>query len=167
MKKDYRHAALIVIIVVALDQISKWVVAATVALGAKHTIIPGVLYFTHHLNDGMAWGLFAGERMFFIIVTIIALALFTYLAKDLDFTRMRMFSVGLALIIGGALGNFIDRLYSGLVVDFIGFVPLDVISQWLSNRLFPAFNIADMALVFGMIFFAIDTLLLEPRRKRG
>ncbi len=167
MKKDYRVGLMVVIGLVLLDQATKWIASATIALGAKHTVIPGLVYLTHHLNDGMAWGLLAGARTFFIAITIAALGLFLYLAKDVDFKTKRLHSYGLALIIAGALGNFIDRIRTGLVVDFIGFVPLDLISGWLSGRVFPSFNVADMALVFGMIFFAIDELFFEPKRKRA
>ncbi len=154
-----------VIGLVALDQFTKYLVDTriyynyTTRAGESFTIIPSFLKLTHHRNTGAAWGSFEGQLVFFIIITIIALGVFIYLAKDIDYKKMFFYSLGITLLIGGTLGNFIDRLFrhDNAVVDFI--------DTYIFGYNFPVFNVADMALTIGMIAFAIDIFLLEPKRK--
>ena len=158
LKKDYIAALVMVIGIVAIDQISKIGVDRYMNVGGRSLrLIPNFLYFTLHYNDGAAWGVLPGAMLFFVIVTVVALLLFIFLAKDLNFRHRMILSFGLVLLIAGATGNFIDRLRLGYVIDFIDF--------YIFGYDFPIFNVADMALTIGMIFFGFDVLFLEQKRK--
>lgn len=133
--------------VVALDQATK--ILATRGMHGKPalTIIEGHFKLTYVRNHGAAWGVFsdapAAVRMpFFIAVSLLAMAGIVYAYRRLD-PRERLMRAGLALILGGALGNFIDRLRDGYVVDFVAWSWHDL--QW------PRFNVADAAITAGIV----------------
>lgn len=156
----YAKKELIVIFVIAiLDLVSKNIVDSTMYLGQTITLIPGLLYFTYVRNTraaySMSFGLEklfgeSGVMTFFIIMTIVAIIVFAFF---LVFLRRRMFMLRLALgmIIGGAFGNLVDRMLWGSVRDFIRL-------DFFGYSLFGCFNIADMALVFGVILFIVYIL---------
>jgi len=83
---------------------------------------------------------------------------FFYLISKSNFKTMKFYSVGISLMIGGTIGNLIDRVFRGYVIDFLDF---DIFGYS-----YPTFNVADMALVIGVIMFAIDILFLETRRNK-
>ncbi|MFH5880789.1 signal peptidase II [Liberiplasma polymorphum] len=163
MKKDYKIATLIMIGLIALDQLTKWIIVWTIPYNfnnpmqtPSYAVIPNFMYITHHHNDGAAWGMFSGQMVFLIAITLLALSLFAYLFKDVDLKQRKFYSYAVILLIAGTLGNFIDRLFLGYVIDFI-----DV---YIFTYNFPIFNVADSALTIGMILFAVDVLILEPKR---
>ncbi|MFW5842081.1 MAG: signal peptidase II [Bacillota bacterium] len=158
-RKPYLLALAIIAGLILLDQATKWLIVQTMDLGQSEAVIPSLLYITSHRNTGAAWGMFAGQMVFFTIITILALALFVFIGKDIDFKEKRFFSYAIVLLIAGTLGNFIDRVSLGYVIDFI-----DV---YIFTYDFPIFNVADMCLTIGMIFLGIDILLLEPKRKEA
>jgi signal peptidase II len=133
---------LLFITLIALDQISKYVVVATMPLSFSIPLIPSFFSLTHARNYGASWSLFQNQLPFLIGVTIVALAVmlkwYSSLAKEWSFERL-----GLVLMLGGTIGNFIDRLVLGYVIDFI-----DVI---IFGYDFPIFNVADIALTCGVI----------------
>jgi len=136
-------------LVVILDRITKWLVVTRMKPLESIPLIPGVFHLTYVRNPGAAFGVLAYRRDFFLIVTalVIASVLYysKYVSKDQVFLRA---SLGLQL--GGAIGNLIDRLRSGLVVDFLDF------------RVWPVFNVADSAIVVGT-GVVILLLLKSPR----
>jgi len=123
------------------------------------SLIPGFLYFTRRFNTGAAWSLFEGQLLFFVVITIIALVLFSVMLWQSLNDNERWQSFGMALLIGGAIGNFIDRVRFGGVVDFI-----DV---YIFSYDFPVFNIADSALTIGVICYMIGVLIDEQRRRQS
>ncbi|TVP96021.1 MAG: signal peptidase II [Acholeplasmatales bacterium] len=159
MKKDHYWALGLITVLIVLDQVTKYIVEWAIpfqgAATAKYPIIRGFLYLTHHRNDGAAWGVFSGQMVFFILITVFALGVFAYLAKDMHFRQRFFYSTGLMLLSGGALGNFIDRVRQGFVVDFI-----DV---YIFSYNFPVFNVADIALTIGMFAFAYHMLFLDGK----
>ncbi len=161
MKRQTLTAAIALIaLIVSLDQWTKhWI---TVALPFEESdpimVIDQFLHITHHRNYGASWGLFQGQTVFFTVVTILALGVFTFFAKDMAFKAKPVYSTGLTLLIGGTVGNFIDRLRLGYVVDFI--------DTYIFGYNFPIFNVADMALTVGMALFAFDIIILEPIRMK-
>ena len=163
MKKDYQIALGLIALLIGMDQITKAVVRVTMELHQSITLIPQVLSFTSHRNTGAAWGLLDGQTFLLILITVAALGLFVYLGKDVDFKHKRIFSIGIALLLAGAIGNFIDRVLFAEVVDFID----AVVIKSIFGRGFPVFNIADMCLTIGMVLFGYDTLFLEPRREKA
>jgi signal peptidase II len=148
---------LIILALVGLDQLTKFIAEANIPLNESVVWIEDFLYITHHHNEGAAWGLLQGAQWFFYIVTAFALAVFGYFSMDINFRTAKIYSIGIILLIAGTLGNFIDRVRFGWVVDFI-----DV---YIFNYDYPIFNFADSYLTVGVILFAIDLLFLEAKRK--
>lgn len=137
--------------VVILDQLTKhWVVDAF----SFAEIRPVTSYFNLVLahNSGAAFSFLAGaggwQRLFFIVVATVASAVILYLLRK--HAQQTLFSLALSLVLGGALGNLIDRIRWGYVVDFLDF--------YYGNYHWPAFNVADMAITGGVILLVLDSL---------
>ncbi len=140
---------IITAVMVVADQLFKHWIVANIALGGSKTLIPGVLSLTNIQNDGAAWSMFSGQQWFFYITTVIALIVVFFLWKDSQ--NKPVYRLGLALILAGALGNFIDRVHQQYVTDMF---QTDFIN-------FPIFNIADMCLTVGVICVGIYIIFLD------
>lgn len=127
--------------IIVIDLVSKELIASSYALGESNNIIPKLINFTYVQNFGAAWNILSGNRAFLIIISLVFIAC---LVLFYFFERKNgvLFQVGCGLIIGGALGNMVDRIFIGYVIDFIQF------DFWQS---FPVFNVADMALTIGVV----------------
>ncbi len=142
------------VIIVALDQITKAILRSMLPLHDDITVIPGFLSFTHVRNTGAAFVLLNGidfpfKAAFIAVVAAAALvAIATYAARLAP--AQKMARIGLALILGGAIGNLIDRVAFGYVLDFV-----DV--YWRSYH-FWAFNVADSAITIGVCVMVLDML---------
>ena len=142
------RAAAVVLIVVILDQVSKHAVRADISVGEVNTFLPGVR-LVHVRNNGVAFGFFAGGGALVLVLTLVALSvLIGYFA--LRPTRPWLW-LPTGMLVGGALGNLIDRIANGSVTDFI------------KLPLWPAFNVADMSITFGVIGLLF---VLEGKSKR-
>ena len=135
------------------------ILRSTIPLYAKRTIIPRLLDFTHVQNTGAAFGLlnaadFPYKSAVMIVIAIVALVAISLYARQLG-THERLSRIGLALILGGALGNLTDRAVSGYVVDFV-----DV--YW-GEAHFWAFNLADAAISVGAVLVLLDMIGLGRR----
>lgn len=136
------------ILLITIDQLIKYLVINNLSLGSSISIINNFFYMTYIRNTGIAFGLFQNNNIFMIIVIsiIVILLLFFYKKeKNKHFTL----SIAIMLIISGALGNLIDRIFRGYIVDYLNF------------RFWPAFNLADSLVVIGSIllgFFIIFIL---------
>lgn len=146
------------VIVVVLDQLTKWM-ALKYLLGKVVAVVPFV-NFVLVFNRGAAFGFLndAGnwQNFFFVIVAAIACAVIIYMLTRLE-SRNTKVGVGLALILGGAIGNVIDRLVHGYVIDFI-----DV---FYGSWHWPAFNIADSAISIGAVLLVLDALGIGMRKR--
>ncbi|WP_409253635.1 signal peptidase II [Bacillus sp. SCS-153A] len=148
---------LIALIVVALDQLTKWLIVQNMTEGQSITVIENLFYITSHRNQGAAWGILQGQMWFFYIITIgVIIGIVYYLEKQAKGDKL--FSMSLALLLGGAIGNFIDRLFRKEVVDFL--------NTYIFKYDFPIFNIADAALTIGVGLLIINMLLEERREKK-
>lgn len=128
--------------VLILDWISKWLVQMHITqITEVIPIIPGFFNLRHDRNTGAAFGVLAGHRILLILITLAALAfIFAYYLR---FKESRWMQISLGFLLGGAIGNFIDRVRLGEVVDFLQF-------GIASKRLFwPTFNIADVSVCIG------------------
>jgi signal peptidase II len=141
--------------VVVLDQLSKAIITASLPLLTSHPVIPGFFNITHIHNPGGAFGFLAQQSQWlrnfvFLVLSMLAmgLVLFYYFRTP---PSERYLSSGFALIFGGAVGNMIDRLRMGKVVDFLDF--------YLGNYHWPAFNVADSAITVGIGVFVICLVL--------
>jgi signal peptidase II len=147
------------ILIVAVDQLSKAMIRANVPLHASVTIIPGFLEFTHVRNTGAAFGIlnYADFPFKTVVIAVIAAAALIGVgmyAASLAHHQL-IARIGLALIIGGAAGNLLDRVIAGSVVDFV-----DV--YWRSYH-FWAFNVADSAITVGVAIMIFDMLDVRDR----
>lgn len=146
-KKYYIGLSLIVaIVILIIDQLTKKIITATMNIGDSYEVIPHFLNITSHRNNGAAWGILSGKMGFFYIITLIILAvLIIFYIKETKYNAFMQ--VAISLLFAGALGNFIDRLFNGEVVDFI--------DTNIFGYDFPIFNIADSNLTIGVIFVII------------
>ncbi len=148
---------LLAVLVWAADQVSKWVVAQALLVGEVRPLIPGFFNLTHVTNRGAAFGLFANVSsplgtILLVLFSGVALAVIGVLLWRNPADRLS--GVSLALIFGGALGNLLDRVRVGRVVDFLDF--------HLGGYHWPAFNLADSAIVLGAA-----GVMLHLLRRRG
>lgn len=146
-KKYYIGLSLIVaIVILIIDQLTKKIITATMNIGDSYEVIPHFLNITSHRNNGATWGILSGKMGFFYIITLIILAvLIIFYIKETKYNAFMQ--VAISLLFAGALGNFIDRLFNGEVVDFI--------DTNIFGYDFPIFNIADSSLTIGVIFVII------------
>ncbi|HEX9366841.1 MAG TPA: signal peptidase II [Vicinamibacterales bacterium] len=145
--------------IVCVDQITKFIVRSTIPLYSKHVIIPSLLDVTHVQNTGAAFGLlnaadFPYKSAVMIGIAALALVAISIYARQLG-AHERLSRYGLALILGGAFGNLIDRAIAGYVVDFV-----DV--YW-GDAHFWAFNVADAAITIGAILVLLEMVGLGRR----
>jgi signal peptidase II len=159
MRKYY---LLIALLVVLLDRVTKRVIARELPLHDTKKLIAGFFYLTHVENRGAAFSLFADSQgqwkiamlvMFSVVALVVVSALLWRSSHTLTTT-----GVGLALILGGALGNLWDRLLSGRVVDFLLF--------YIGSYQWPAFNVADSAIVCGAGLLVIEILFAKSPAPR-
>lgn len=145
----------IVLLALLLDQLSKAWIRGNLAPGDVIPVWPGVMHLSHVWNYGAAWGMLSGQRLVLVGFSILVLVGAASMARDFV-RRGRLATIGLGLIVGGAIGNLIDRVLQGYVTDMID---MDTGWQWLRN--FPVFNVADSALTVGvcllLIHFVFDT----------
>ena len=149
-KKYYITISLIVAIaILIIDQVTKRIIATTMNIGDSYEVIPNFLNITSHRNNGAAWGILSGKMGFFYIITIVILiVLVLFYIKEAKYNLFMQ--VAISLLFAGALGNFIDRLVNGEVVDFV--------DTNIFGYDFPTFNVADSSLTIGVLFIIIALL---------
>ena len=139
--------------IIFLDRIAKFFFSETLSLGESIPVIHHFLYMTLVHNTGIAFGLFKDQGVVFIIIPVIAIILLIFNIYYYQNNKhlSRMYIVALSLILGGAIGNLIDRIYCGYVIDFIDF------------RIWPVFNIADSAITIGAVIILLKCLPLSMK----
>jgi signal peptidase II len=154
---------LIIVAVIGSDQLTKIWVMKAFQLYESREIIPGLFNLTYLTNKGAAFGFLAGvegvwRHWFFLGVAAVALVVLIY-----AFVRLRrahgLYGPALALIAGGAVGNLIDRIRLGSVVDFLDF--------YIASHHWPAFNLADSAITVGVGLFILANILEEKAKRRA
>lgn len=155
MKSKYIILLCLAGLVITIDQITKLYVFHHFELHESISIIPNFFNLTYVQNKGAAFGLLAKAPQsfripFFIIVPLLALTIIILIFKKTKETELLMIT-SLSLILGGAIGNFIDRIRFNYVIDFLDF-------HWLYKYHWPAFNIADMTIVIGVALLIFYTL---------
>lgn len=176
--KKYLPLIIIPPLVILTDHFTKFLVVHYIALGEKIPIIMGYFEITHVRNTGAAFGMLSGwdseyRIWFFYGISLLAFIalLFLYLKTK---PHERKIQIPLALILGGALGNLIDRLTRGSVVDFFRFHWRDEIADFsLLGKDFrfllvwPSFNVADMAITCGALYLAIVVLFFDSKKSKS
>jgi len=150
-------SVVIALLVISVDQVTKAMVERSMPEGRLVPVLPGFFNLTHTTNTGVAFGVFSGspapwKTALLIVVSvllIVAMVSFVWRSRELHWEA----SVGLALVLGGAISNVADRIRAGQVVDFLDF-------YWRGYH-WPAFNLADSAIVVGAGFLVIQIILSE------
>jgi signal peptidase II len=141
------------VLIVVLDQLTKFIVHSTMNLYDSIQVVPYLLNFTYIRNEGIAFGIyFEGAETIFIILPILITIYLFYLLKNEEF-QDKFSQIALFLIIAGAVGNIIDRIFRGYVVDFIDFHLNDM--HWY------VFNIADSSVTIGLIFLLYSSIIIN------
>ena len=141
------------VLIVVLDQLTKFIVHSSMNLYDSIQFIPYLLNFTYIRNEGIAFGIyFEGAKTIFIILPILITVYLFYLLKNEEF-QDKFSQIALFLIIAGAVGNIIDRIFRGYVVDFIDF--------HLNGMHWYVFNIADSSVTIGLIFLLYSSIIIN------
>jgi signal peptidase II len=155
--KHLRYYA-VAALVFLLDQLTKQIIDAYVPFREQISVIGQFFLITHVLNDGAAFSMLPGARTLFIVITIIVvIGIVWYLQRNSRTGRPLLLSA-FGLVLGGALGNFIDRVMYGHVIDFFQFN--------FGSYTFPIFNVADIGIVVGVGLILLDAVL-DLRRERN
>ena len=152
-----KYFFLIAAIVLLLDRITKWAVAGNIALHDSVAIVPGFFRLTHVQNSGAAFGLFAesaaqwkvGALVSFSVLALVVVAALLWRNGHCLSTT----TIALSLILGGAMGNLWDRVFTGHVVDFLDF--------YVGSYHWPAFNVADSAIVIGALLLVSEIVFAK------
>lgn len=164
MAKKYQILWVVLPVILIADQGTKYLIDSTMTLHGSFPVIPGLFNITYIRNPGAAFGFLADASplfrgVFFIIVTILAVGLIVYYLKTQPLYDPLM-TLSLSLILAGALGNLVDRIRFGEVIDFLDF--------YIGSAHWPAFNVADTAISVGavLLFFTMVTGGKKPTRAR-
>ena len=139
---------LVALLVIIFDQLTKYYVVSNFYLGESVPVIENIFHWTYILNPGAAFGMFEGSRWFFVVIALGVLVGIWYMKDEINEGGWMM-QYGAALFGGGAIGNLIDRARSGLVIDFFDF------------RIWPVFNVADIAICVGVAMILWKVLQME------
>jgi signal peptidase II len=158
---------LIAFIIFLLDQGSKWLISTKLSLHESKAILGEFFQITSHRNRGAAFGILQEQRWFFVVITVVVvIGIIWYLRKMIKESR-RLLSLALSLLLGGAVGNFADRALTGEVVDFLQFRFQFSFFGKMIDYTYPIFNVADSAIVVGVILILIDSVLVWLEERRG
>ncbi len=165
-KTKYIHLFVTAAIVLLLDQLTKIWIVKNLAFSSYFypqdsdviEVIKGFFYIVHIGNEGAAWGMFSGHSEILALFTLVALAAIYKFRHSLELCRKPV-QVAFGMLIGGAIGNLIDRILYGHVVDFLDFHLGFTIPWILPNSRYPAFNIADSGIVVGVFIYLLTGLL--------
>lgn len=138
----------LIIGIILIDQLSKFYIQETMTIGMSHPIITDVFHITYILNPGAAFGILENQRIFFIFIAIVMIFVVAYIYPKIP-SNSSLLRLGVALLVGGAIGNVIDRVKFGYVVDFFDF------------RIWPIFNIADITIVIGVTLIIYSMIFLS------
>lgn len=149
---------LISLAVLALDQWTKWLIESHLPEQSSHEVIPGLLHISHVRNTGVAFGMFAnggrdGSSWVLSLFGLVALGLIGWLFARTS-AKERGLLAALAMVMGGAVGNLLDRVASGAVTDFI--------AVYIGSYRWPDFNVADSAISIGLVLILIDSFRSRP-----
>ena len=139
---------IVALLVVIFDQLTKYYVVENFYLGESVPVIENIFHWTYILNPGAAFGILEGSRWFFVVIAVGVLGGIWYMKDEINEGGWMM-QYGAALFGGGAIGNLIDRARSGLVIDFFDF------------RIWPVFNVADIAICVGVAMILWKVLETE------
>lgn len=153
------------------DQVTKYLTEILLKEYQQVELIPYILTTTKVYNKGAAWSMLSDSTWLLALISFIASIVLIYFILKNDWKKKKCYSLATTLMLAGTFGNFIDRFIAVIypegregVIDMIIFEPLDNVWKFITGSGFPIFNIADVALVIGIVFLAIDILLFQDKR---
>jgi len=153
-KRNTMGFILFALFIILLDQASKLYIQHNMHIGESIPVIEGIFHITYIENPYTSFGLFKYQTIFFVIAALISVILIILIYKKIIFKKDPFMYIPLTLVLGGAVGNLIDRVrIDGRVIDFIDF------------RIWPVFNFADSAIVCGMLVLLTHVLFRAPERE--
>jgi signal peptidase II len=167
-RTSYKQLLIIAVVVFVLDQLTKaWIFNhPELPLGSYFypdsiEVIKGFFYIVHIGNEGAAWGLFAGYGGLLAAFAVVALFAIYKLRHELELHRKPM-QIAFGLLVGGVLGNMVDRMLHGYVIDFLDFHLPFSIPYILPDGRYPSFNIADCGIVVGVFTYVALSFFSKP-----
>jgi signal peptidase II len=154
-------AAVLLVTALALliaDQVTKALVVADLAVGQKFNVIGDLVQIWHAQNRGAAFSLFQGGTLLFLVVSVLSIGLVVYFHRGLR-DRSPWLHLVLGMVLGGTLGNFVDRLRQGYVTDWL--------SVGVGDTRWPTFNIADASVVVGIGILVLYLFVTNPDRREA
>lgn len=144
-----------IFVLILIDQVTKYFITANMKVYDSIVVIENIFHLTYVRNFGAAFSILQNKKIFFVVITVIVAMgiIFTIAKYSKGMHRAMLYS--LALILAGAIGNLIDRIRLGYVIDFFDF------------RIWPVFNIADMCVVCGCILITYYMFFIEPKTKHN
>jgi len=160
MKRKYWILLIVFLVVIVLDQSTKLIIQQTLPLHKQVEVLSGFFNLIHVRNTGGAFGIFGGERdplgsVLFVVASLIAVGILVILFLRVK-EHEKTLAFSLSLLLSGAMGNLIDRVSYGEVIDFLDF--------YVSSYHWPAFNIADSAISIGIGLMALELLIKEHKK---
>ena len=153
-KKNLLIVYSIGMITVLLDQLSKFIVTKSLDIAEEIDIIPGILSILNIKNTGAAFSSFTGQRVFLILISILCITLIMNLIRKEKYENY-LKHISLGILIGGMVGNLIDRIFFGGVIDFI--------SVTIFGYKLPVFNIADIGITIGVAIYMIISIIITKK----
>ncbi len=144
------------ICIVAVDAVTKLLAIRHLALIDTLPLWEGVFHLTYVENRGAAFGMMQGGRVFFVVISLIIIAAMFYMVRRYK-NRSKLLDYGVVFIASGAVGNMIDRIFRGFVVDFFDFCLID----------YPVFNVADIFVCIGAVMLAIYIIFFEGKNNEN
>ena len=144
--------------ILVADQLTKALVVANLAVGEKAQLLGDLVQVWHAQNRGAAFSLFQGGTVIFLIVSVLSIGMVAYFHRSLR-DRSPWLHVMLGIVLGGTLGNFIDRLRQGYVTDWL--------SIGIGDTRWPTFNVADSSVVIGIGILVVYLFLTSPDRREA
>lgn len=148
---------LIALLVIAADQITKFAAVTYLKPVIDIPLIDGIFHLSFTTNRGASWGILEGRRWTFVVITVISIIVMLYMLFKTKYKNSKLFCWSMALILGGAVGNFIDRVRTGEVVDMFYIKLID----------FPVFNVADIALTAGAVCLMVYILFFDGKEDKN
>ena len=145
-------AAVIAVLAIVADQITKYIVVANIEYKGSVPFIPGFMSFFHTRNTGAAFSMFSDQRWVYMVFSFISMALIIYMLIR-EYKRHKLLNIALAMVLGGGIGNMIDRIRLGYVVDFFKTEFMD----------FAVFNVADCFITVGAVLLGVYVIIFEPK----
>ncbi|VEU82506.1 signal peptidase II [Acholeplasma hippikon] len=149
----------LIVFLVLLDFGIKRYFVSIFELNETKVIIEGVLKFSNTRNYGASFGMLQGQSVFFFIVTLIALGAFGYFLATSNFKTKKVYTLSFVFLIAGTLGNGIDRLLLGYVIDYCQMPFLPIVGNTI-------FNLADVILITGIVLLFVDVMILDTLKKK-